>query len=197
VEVPYSCPKILLPHPLPVVSAHWLAWFLSKYGIVVKRMTQFHWTCTHHPSKGLGLDGSLSHSSTCCFHNASCSGYLCSSDHVSFSKSAWCSLHSGMASFTFWKIEAPIQRLSSLWIEGKKEQTQPDKLLPIPIAHIVIYGVSTVARAHILGAWSSCIKIHPATFGFFTICPAHPFCPIEGKWPLAWCDMSGEVKLQH
>ena len=90
-------------------------------------------------SKGLGLDQSLSHSSTCCFHNESCLGNLSSSNHVSSSKSAWCSLCLGIASFTFGNIEVPIQEVNSLWNEGKKEQTQPDEFLPIPITHIVVH----------------------------------------------------------
>jgi len=71
------------------------------------------YTPSFFTSKGLGLDGSLSHSSTCCFHNASCSGYLCSSDCVSSLKSAWCSLHSGTASFCSNKTGATA-------VEGRK-----------------------------------------------------------------------------
>ena len=70
-----------------------------------------YYSTQHLPSlftlNGLYFIESASQSSTCCFHNANCSGNLSSSDRVNSAKSPWCSLCSEIASLIFLRMEGP------------------------------------------------------------------------------------------
>jgi hypothetical protein len=78
-----------------------------------------------------------------------------------------------------------------------KTLTKARNFLPVPTAKMIIKGITSGPRAHLLGTAGYTINVGPASLGRFAISLSHARSPVGQKLSLASFDMHSKMKFWH